>query len=246
MARLLEKSEFIKLLKEVSTKLDENNIRNEIPFVYKDKMKYEYIKILIPQEVDATFLAEIFKSEDYRLKGQFIDFLYKDFRFIFIRTPDNEFLTSFFYYSWDILPTLMNVMLNKFGLDLHPSGLRYVAGEKMFLVSNKLKHIIEFLDLDSNIYFVNGFTSIFNYASYITESKYFNPKIFNEYHILESDFFFFDKDKQYKECVELFNQFKKISFVGYDYNKKLDEYLLMIDTMFPNSNFLENVAKLKF
>jgi len=245
MSRTLEKEEFIRLLKEVSTKLDQNGIRNDIPFCHKDKMRYNFIKILIPQEIDATNLCEILSSNDYRLKGQFIDFLYKDFRFIFIRTSDNEFLSTFFYYSWDILPTLMNVMLNKFGLDLLPSGLRYIGGEKTFVVSNKLKHIIEFLDLDSNIYFINGFTNVFNYASFISSSKFFNPVIFNEYHLDENDYFYFDKKKQYDECVELFNQFKKISFQGYEFTNNLDEHILYIDQMFPGSEFLENVAKLK-
>jgi len=246
MGRLLEKPEFIKLLKEVSTKLDSNSIRNEIPFVYKNKMKYDHIKILIPQETDATTLVAIFDGGNFNLKGQFIDFNYKDFRFIFIRTPENEFLPTFFYYSWDILPTLMNVIFNKFGLHLYPSGLKYIAGENPFMVSTNLKHILEFLDLDSNEYFTKGFMSLFNYASFISISKYFNTQIFKDFKLNEKDFLYFDKKLQYDKVLELLCNFDKITYVGYEYSNEMDKYLLEIDTMFPGSNFLENISKMKF
>lgn len=246
MSRILEKPEFIRLLKEVSNKLDSNNIRNEIPFVYKDKINYDHIKILIPQETDASILVTILDNGVFNLKGQFIDFNYKDFRFIFIRTPENEFLSSFFYYSWDILPTLMNVMFNKFGLHLYPSGLKYIVGENLFLVSTNLEHIIEFLDLDSNEYFSKGFMSLFSYASFISISKYFNTQIFKDFKLNDNDFLYFDKKPQYDKVLELFCNFDKIKYQDYKYHKELDKYLLDIDTMFPGSNFLENISKMKF
>lgn len=243
--RTLEKPEFIKLLKEVSTKLDSSSIRHEIPFVHKDKMNYNSIKILIPQETDADTLTTLFNDSSYTLKGQYIDFMYKDFRFVFIRTPENEFLTTFFYYSWDILPILMNVMLNKFGLDLQPKGLRYVAGEKTFFVSDKLKYILDFLDLDSNEYFVKGFSNLYQIASFISISKYFNYEIFRDYKINEKDYFYMEKKEQYDYVLTLFKKFDEVSFKGFDYSENLDEYLLNIDEMFPKCDFLENVVKLK-
>lgn len=246
MSRTLDKPEFIKLLKEVSTKLDINNIRNEIPFVYKDKMNYDHIKILIPLGTDASTLVAILDNGTFNLKGQFIDFIYKDFRFVFIRTPENEFLSTFFYYSWDILPTLMNVMFNKFGLHLYPSGLKYIAGENSFMVSTDLTHILEFLDLSSDHYFTRGFMSLFDYASFISISKYFNVQIFKNYKLNENDFLYFDKKSQYDAIIKILNEFEKINFKGYEFTNELDKYLMEIDTMFPKSNFLENVSKLKF
>jgi hypothetical protein len=246
MSRKLEKLDFIPLLKEVSVKLDEKEVRNEIPFVHKDKKIYDFIKILIPQETDATLLEDIFKSSEYQITGRHIDFYYKDFRFIFIRTPESEFFPTFFFYSWDIVPTLLNVMLNKMGLDLIPSGLRYVAGEKSFMVSNNIKFILEYLDLSFEDYMKKGFNNLFDEVSYITLSPYFNVQIFKDYQLNPKDFFYFDKEPQYKYALSLFDNFNNIRFEGYDYDKELDSYLLNIDLMFPNSNFLENVSKLKF
>jgi hypothetical protein len=246
MSRKLEKPEFIKLLKEVSDKLDEESIRNEIPFVYKDKHTFDFIKILIPQETDATLLEDIFKSNQYTVSGRFIDFYYKDFRFIFIRTAETEFFPTFFYYSWDIVPTLLNVMLNKMGLDLCPSGLRYVAGEKSFMISNNIKFILEYLGLDFEDYMRKGFKSLFDEVSFVSTSSYFNVKIFKEFQLNPRDFFFFEHEPQYKYALSLFDNFDAIRFEGYDYDQELDSYLLNIDLMFPGSNFLENVAKLKF
>lgn len=246
MSRKLDKSEFIPLLKEVSTKLDEKGIRNEIPFVHKDKKIYEFIKILIPQETDATLLEEMFGNQYQISQNRFIDLYYKDFRFVFIRTAESEFFPTFFYYSWDIIPTLLNVMLNKMGLDLVPGGLRYIAGEKSFMVSNNIKYILEYLDLDFNEYMKKGFNSLFDEVSFVSTSQYFNPNIFIEHKLNPNDFFFFEKDPQYKYALTLFDNFNNIRFEGYDYNQELDSYLLNIDLMFPGSNFLENVAKLKF
>jgi hypothetical protein len=243
--RTLEKPEFLKLLKEVSMKLDANSIRNEIPFVHKDKMNYDFIKILIPQETDIDIISTIFDGNSYVLKEQYIDFVYKDFRIVFIRTPENEFLTTFFYYSWDILPTLMNVMFNKFGLDLQPKGLRYVVDEKTFFVSDKLKYMLDFLDLNSNEYFVKGFSNLFQVVSFISVSKYFNYEIFMDYSISEKDYFYKEKKVQYNYALSLFKKFDEVSFKGFEYSQNLDDYILNIHEMFPNCNFLENVLKLK-
>jgi len=247
MGRKLEKQEFIKLLKEVSDKLEARGIRNEIPFVYKGKDTFDFIKVLIPQETDVTILEDIFKTGEYQVSGRYIDFNYKDFRFIFIRTPDSEFFPTFFYYSWDIMTTLMNVMLNKMGMDLQPSGLKYVAVENAFNISNNIKFIIEYLGLDFDLYMrKEGFKSLFDEVSFITTSSYFNVNIFKEYKLNERDFFYFDKEPQYKYALSLFSNFENIRFEGYDYDKELDTYLLNIDLMFPGSNFLENVTKAKF
>jgi hypothetical protein len=274
MSRKLEKSDFIPLLKEVSDKLEQKGIRNEIPFVHKDKQIYDFIKILIPQETDATILEDIFKSSEYQTNGRFIDFYYKDFRFVFIRTVESEFFPTFFYYSWDIMPTLMNVILNKMGLDITPSGLRYIASEKDFMISNNIKLILEFLGLNFQEYVEGsgvgsklleiktekgeivkvsgtklsgkGFNNLFDEISYITTSPYFNVEIFKEYSLNPQDFFYFEKQPQYKYALSLFDNFNNISFEGYNYDKDLDTYLLNIDLMFPGSNFLENITKLKF
>ena len=273
MSRILDRSEFIPLLQEVSNKLDAAGIRNEIPFVYKSKENYESIKILIPQDTDATILEDIFKSNEYVLNKRIIDFYYKDFRFIFVRTVDSEFFQTFFYYSWDIVPTLMNAMLNKMGLDLQPNGLKYIAIENPIMVSNNIKHIIEYLGLSFEEYISGavttrleqldiktekgeivkaqgmkiggGFKTLFDEVSFITTSPYFNVKIFKEYQ-LSRDFFYFERKPQYDYALSLFDKFDNIEFQGYEYDKKLDSYLLNIDSLFPGSNFLENVTKAKF
>lgn len=274
MSRKLEKRDFIPLLKEVSEKLDAKDIRHEIPFVYIDKTSFDFIKIIIPQEIDVTNLEDIFKSSDYQSNGKYIDFYYKDFRFIFIRSVDSEFFTNFFYYSWDIIPTLMNVMLNKMGLDLTPNGLRYIACEKPIFITNNIKLILEFLGLSfheyvqgignsSNVLDIKtengetvrvtgekmkniGFKNLFDEISFITTSPYFNVAIFKEYKLNERDFFFFEKEPQYKYALSLFDNFTNARFEGYDYDKELDSYLLNIDSMFPGTDFLENVTRMKF
>jgi len=246
MSRILDKSEFLILLKDIVDKLESSSIRYEIPFTHKDKTVFDSIKIIVPQEINVTELEQLFSSNQYELKGRFIDFYYKDFRIVFIKAVETEFFITFFYYSWDILPTLMNVMFNKMGLDLTPSGLRYIGSSKSFMVSSNIKYIIEFLDLDFDFYMKYGFRTIFDQVSFITTSSYFNQNIFKEYELNKNDFFYLEKKSTYDYAKNLFDDFSKINFHGYEYNNNLDSYVLNIDTMFEGSNFLKNVTRDKF
>jgi hypothetical protein len=243
MSRLLNKSEFLVLLKDIVDKLESGSIRYEIPFTYKDKKAFDSIKIIVSQEIDIAELEKLFSSNQYESKGRFIDFYYKDFRIIFIRAVESEFFITFFYYSWDILPTLMNVMFNKMGLDLTPSGLRYIGSSKSFIVSSNIKLIIEFLDLDFDFYMKHGFRTIFDQASFITTSSYFNQDIFKDYELNKNDFFYLEKQSTYEYAKNLFNNFNEIQFHGYEYSSDLDSYVLNIDTMFEGSDFLKNVTR---
>jgi hypothetical protein len=246
MSRILDKPELIKILKEVTTKLEVKSIRYEIPFMFKEKTNFDHIRIVIPQETDISTLQEILSSDQFELKGRFINFYYKDFRIVFIRATETEFFTTFFYYSWDIVPTLMNVMFNKMGMDLTPLGLRYVASSNTFIISNNIRHIIEFLDLDFDDYMKRGFNSLFDEISFITTSAYFNPKIFKEYVLNKNDFFYNENLPILEYALKEIDNFNCIDFIGYDYEKDLDSYLMKIDNMFPDSKFIENVTRAKF
>lgn len=246
MSRILEKTELVRILKEITTKLESKAIRYEIPFMHRDKSSFDHIRIIIPQETDATILQEILSSNEFELKGRFINFYYKDFRLVFIRATETEFFTTFFYYSWDIVPTLMNVMFNRMGMSLTPNGLKYVATPNSFLISTNIRHIIEFLDLDFDHYIKNGFTSLFEEVSFITTSAYFNPKIFKEYTLNKNDFFYNINAPMFDYALTEINKFNGIDFIGYDYNKNLDTYIMDINTMFPDSNFIENIVRSKF
>lgn len=251
MSRKLKKDEFLVLLKEVNDKLEKQNIRVEIPFVYRSKNEFDHIKLLIPDNILSDNLIDVLKIGEFTQTSKYIDYYYKDFRLIFIKTSDDDFLSSFFYYSWDILPTLMNVIFNKMGLDLTPSGLKYVAIKNPLLVSNNIKLILEFLGLDF-YYYMNsgtnkkdGFNTLFDEVSYITTSPFFNSKIFKNYVLNDKDYFYFEKVEQYKYALSLFNNFDNINFIGYEFSEELDSYLVDIDKMFPGSNFLLNVVKVK-
>ncbi len=274
MSRILEKAEFIILLKDIVNKLDKNNIRNEIPFVYKNKMTYDFIKIIIPEEINEVILEDIFKSNEYSVKDEFIDFYYKDFRIVFIRTPESSFFASFFYYSWDIMSTLMNIMLNKFGLNLTPIGLKYSNCNNPFLISSNIKNVFEFLELNFNDYLsgsfnngvkkiniVNkkgdiieaeglnygntGFNSLEDEIKYISTSYYFNINIFKNFELDKNDFFYFEKKPYYDYIQNILKMVNNEDIYEYEYVDNLDDYLLKINTMFPDSKFLEILLKNK-
>lgn len=232
--RILERQDMLRILKEVSNKLEEHDIKYDIPYVYKSKANFDFMKIIIPMDLDASQLSELFGTE-YIDNSKFIELYYKDFKFIFIRVPVDEFAPQFFYYSWDILPTLLNVILNKFNLYYEPSGLRYIDKHRNFQITNNIKYILEFLDMDFNIY-KRGFFDFYSEVIYITTSIYYNNKIFEDYKLNNRDFLHFNTIKEYGEALNILS-----NYIG-DYEFKVkDSYFVDIDSMFPGSNFLEKI-----
>jgi len=235
--RILDRQNMTRLMKEVCDKLDKNEIKNEIPFVYKNKNEFDHIKMLVPLNIDASVLGGILDSTEYQDSSKFIDFYYKGFRFIFIRTDEDEFFQSFFYYSWDILSTLMNVILNQFGMNLTPSGLRFVAEGKNIFLTNNMKYVIEFLDMNFDIY-KKGFYDFYSEVSYIITSPYYDNKIFQDYEINSDNFLYFDIKPQLDEAKKILYPFK----ASYNFSE-MDDFLMKVDLMFEGSNFLLNMMK---
>ena len=232
--RTLDIENMLRLLKEVSEKLEENDIKYDIPYVYKNKIDFDFMKIIIPMDLDVSQLSELFGTE-YVDGSKFIELYYKEFKFIFIRVPLDEFAPQFFYYSWDILPTLLNVILNKFNLFYEPSGLRYIDKHRNFQVTNNIKFILEFLDMNFDIY-KGGFFDFYSEVTYITTSIYYNNEIFEEYKLNIRDFLYFNTVKEYGEALNILS-----NYIGdYEFKQK-DSYFVDIDSMFPGSNFLEKI-----
>lgn len=236
--RTLDRQNMTRLMKEVCDKLDANEIKNEIPFVYKNKNVFEHIKILVPSNIDASILGTILDSVEYQDSSKFIDFYYKGFRFIFIRVPDEEFFQQFFYYSWDILSILMNVILNQFGMNLYPHGLRFVNNDKNIFLTNNMKYVVEFLEMNFDIY-KKGFFDFFSEVTYILTSPYYDNKIFQDYELPKDNFLYFDLKPQLDKAKEILYPFK----AEYDFSRTGEDFLMKVDMMFEGSNFMLNMMK---
>lgn len=228
------------ILDNIDNIFETNNIEYVIPFVYRHN-SYKHIKIIIPDSYSAMQICMLLDVDIYKAHKEFIDVVINDVEITFILTPIDNFNIAFYYYSWDILVTLINVILDGFGLRFDKNGLKYILNGS-YLLSTNINEIIEFIGLDFNVY-KNGFFTLENEINYITNSLYFNANMFFNYKIDDRDHFYNEKVIMYEECLKYFEPYKD-SFDNFVFDIK-DKYLLFIAEYFYESGFINKITEKK-
>lgn len=231
----MDKKSFLKLLEKKCDILKEHDIKHDIPYVCIDKEEFNQIYILIPDTIQKFDIAKIYNCDQIKEKNQIIEAKIDDIIFSFIKTDTKDWNYTFYYYSWDILPVLINCLAKQFGLKYTNKGLFYKLHN--YKITSNLKDIFDFFELNFS-FILNGFTKHLLY-NYIPTSPYFNYNDFNMGDFeLEDKYFNFNKE-MYKD------------FLSQMPNKVPDEMpseqkIILIDTFFKKSNFLENIIKIEF
>lgn len=231
--------DFLKnILIHVDYRLRSNDIIFEIPFVYKDKKDFTHLKVIVPNYLSPQQLCEIIQADEYKVNKEFVEVIYKDFRIVFILTPENDIPITFWYYSWDILPILMNILFEQFGLRLDKNGLKY-AHRGNFLLSTKIDEIIEFLGLNFKQY-KNGFFTLENEINFLMNSPSFNADLFFNYELNSKDYFYKENLELFKKSLELFEPFKEAPG-NFKFSENKDEYLPFIVSYFHESGIMDKL-----
>jgi hypothetical protein len=228
------------VLNNINSVFETNNIEFLIPFVYKYNT-YKHIKIIIPDIYSAMQICTLLDIDTYKAHKEFIDVNINNVNITFILTPIDNFNITFYYYSWDILPTLINVILDGFGLRFDKDGLKHTTYGN-YLLSTNIKDIIDFVGLDFKVY-KNGFFTLENEINYIINSIYFNPDMFYNYEIDKKDYFYDEKVIMYKECLKCFEPYKD-SLSNFNFDTK-SSYLLLIAEYFYESGFINKITEKK-
>jgi len=208
----MKKENFLSILKEVTKKLEKNNITYEIPYTNINKSNFEHIIITVSNKHFESEILSIFKSLDMIKKDNRIIIPYDGVNLIFILINKDTFSYSFYYYCWDIVSTLINVYAHKMGLEFKEDGLYY----KNNIISNNMVDNLLFFDLNKSPYF-KGFLDITTIYGFITMSSYFNPHIYSIEEFEELDPLFIYNKKYYDGFLEYIKFFKE--YEGYDYKK---------------------------
>jgi len=234
-----EVPEFMKsILVHIDYRLRSNDINFEIPFVYKNKKDFDHIKVIVPNYLTPEQLCDIIQLDEYKINKEFVEVVYKDFKIVFILTPENDIPITFWYYSWDILPTLMNVLFLKFGLNLTKDGLKYKERGN-HLLSSKINEIVEFLGLNFKQY-RDGFFSLENEVHFLMNSPSFNADLFFEFELDPKDYFYKEKQEQYKKCLEILEPLKDAPG-NFKFSENKDDYLTFIVEYFHESGIMEKL-----
>jgi len=236
-----EVPEYLKsILIHIDYKLRYNDVNFEIPFVYKNKIDFDHIKVIVPNYFTPQQLCEMIGSYEYKINKEFVEIFYKDFKIVFILVPENDIPITFWYYSWDILPTLMNVLFEQFGLYLDKNGLKYKEHGN-YLLSNKIDEIVEFLGLNFK-QFKNGFFTLENEINFLMNSPCFNADEFFNYKLDPKDYFYEEKKLMFEECLKFFEPFKG-SMGNFNFSENKDEYLAFIVEYFHDSGIMDKIFK---
>jgi len=233
--KTLQKKEFVKFLKIISHALDTAEIKHDIPFCHIDKETWNYINIIIPDFISTYDLMKILNTNQIKEKKAIIYATIDDFDVRFIKTSENLWQYTFYFYAWDIIHILMNVLTSRFSMSYTRTGLYYNYGDKQIFLTKNLQDIFEYFDLPFHM-ITKGFATDFVMFSFIEAAKYFNSNSFNHKKFSELDKYYENNKKYYEEFLEhmptLENELDS-----------MEEQIAYIDAYFPKANFFQKLTR---
>lgn len=236
--KTLNKQDFVKFLKIISVTLDKADIKHEIPFCHIDKMEWNYINIIIPDFISDFDLMKILNVNQAKEKNGIIYTIVDDFDVRFIKSNEKVWSYSLYYYSWDIIHILINILTDQFSMIYTKTGLYYKYGEdKNILLSTNLKDVFDFLDLPFHM-ITNGFPTEYVMYNFIESSTYFNADDFTLEKFKEIDNYYEHNIKYYENLIAHKPDIEIIKAT-------IEEQIAIIDAFFPESNFVKKLTKIQ-
>lgn len=218
---------------------------------YHNKMDFGDLDLIVPLEECKSdlrqFILSLGAKEIYKNDTTY-SFDYKNFQIDLIGTPQKNWVTAQFYFSYNDLNNLVGRIAHKFGLKFGHEGLHYPIREESgdlvhrIEISKDPKKIYEFLGLDYNRY-LKGFNEVNEIFDFVVSSPYFNYKIFDYDQLNHTNRTRNRKRKNYAGFLEYLeiNNIKK----EYYFEENKDIYLSKIDEFFPESSLLSTLDRVR-
>jgi len=227
------------IINKIDTLFTDNDIQYQIPFVYKENNDFKHLKVIVSNLYTPQQICDILEINEFKVDKEFIDLDFNGIKVTLILTPLENFTIAFWYYSWDILTTLMNILFDGFGLRFDKDGLKYTF-KNNYLLSTKIDEIIEFLGLNFNQYKA-GFFTLENEIDYIMNSPSFNANLFFNYKLNSKDHFYNENSIMFKKVLEIYEPFKESSG-NFIFSESQESYLSFIAEYFSESGLIEKLT----
>lgn len=234
--KIFEKKDFLIFLKKISDILNKTGIKHEIPYCLINKRKFNYIDIIVyKKDIDQKILSRILNIEKFKIEDENIIITYiEDFKINWILSDDDkDFYFKFYYYSFNFFPYILKFFYSKLNLSYTDTGLKYIKDTKDILISNNLKNILDFINIDINMIFSNIIPSEDNLIKVLL-----NTDILNINKISVDDFKKLDNNFEYNKHYYIY--FIKLMNAYYDEKislNNLDFWIYSIETYFGIKNF---------
>jgi len=169
------------------------DIKNAIPLSYSSKETYGDLDVLIKSDslgnrnIRDIIIAK-YNPHQIHHNEHIYSFDYKEFQIDFILVPDADWITSYYYYSYNDLGNLIGRISYQMGFRYGHYGLKLVYrhddGGKKFekIISKDIYKILDFLGFDVERY-KQGFVKLEDVFDFVIDSKYYNPHVF-DYEVL--------------------------------------------------------------
>lgn len=237
------------IIAKVKTKFNDATDTN----YFKDKESFgdADILVLVDKPIDfniTDWIYEEFQSKEVVQNTHVYSFEYNELQVDLILTPEKNWETSKIYFSYNDLHNLIGKVAHKFHLKWGYQGLVFVYridGKKLgdIVVSRNHNIVLPFLGFDIDRY-DQGFNNLDEIFDFVTESKYFNPWMFDFETLNRINRERDQKRTTYASFVKHVAPMKEIGKDAYHYfyhDKKV--YIGLIDHYFPG--FLKEYRKLE-
>jgi len=199
---------------------------------------FNYIDIVIPNVTDTSDLIFKLNMSDYTDDVDMLSGEIENFRFNLIKAPVDNLYPAFYHYCFNFYPYLLRALVKPLHLDYDIYGLHYIInGNKKITLSTNLQEILDFLNIDFKLIYGINIPYKNQLFQTIIDSYYFDSNSFDKTILKEVDPMYKENEKYYKEFLSI------IPIQELDINRR--EFLNMLDESFPNSNFYEQISKLK-
>jgi len=191
-----------------------------------------------PEHEDVmSFLKNTFAPNEIFKNGNVYSFDYKELQVDLILTPQEDWETSLVYFSYNDLHNLIGKSAHKFGLKWGHQGLKFVyridgkvLGE--IIITKDHKDALNFLGF-TNVVYEEGFKTLDDIFNFVTNSKYFNPYMYDLENMNKMNRDRDKKRKTYQQFLELIQPMKDEKNNWYYFYPDKKVYLGLIDHFFP-------------
>jgi hypothetical protein len=237
----MDRDTFLKSLRNITNIIEKNEISYDIPFDYRNKNKFDNIKILVRDDLDLKVLENELGSSIIEESGVFTKMLYENESIIFIKSPELYWVNNFYYYSGEIISEAINKLASKFNLIYTPTGLYYQIKDLKILVTNKVFEIFGFFGVNTEK-LLEGFNDLIDIYDFIIKSDYFNCELFNMSDISSDNYFKDEKIPIYEDFVDTLTLFKGRKNVNFEFEEPEKYFQLIID-YFPDAFLYEKASE---
>jgi len=246
--------EFLRIGKELQRRIEDDlPVSTAIVSCYHTKADHGDLDLLLKIDEGINilwreYIQKTFSPEAINSNGGVYSFDYKNFQIDFIPIPEAKWETAKIYYSYDPLGNIMGKTYHKFGLSYGWQGLHYKfrnfngSNSQDIVLTNDARRIFEFGGYDYDRY-LQGFEILEEIFNFCISGKYFDAEMFQMENLKSID----KKRNRKRGSYHLFLNYIKDNGINthYEFEEEKDNYLITIDSAFPEAELLYKLHDLQ-